>query len=262
VQTRSGPVLAAAGVDASDVAAGTVLLLPQDPDASARALRARFAELTGRSPAVLVTDTAGRPWREGVTDFALGAAGLACLQDHRGTRDRSGRVLDVTVRAVADEVAAMADLVKGKAAGTPIAVVSGMGAHVTREDGDGARGCVRVGPGDWFAFGHVEAVRASLGVLSAAGADPVAPPPIGLGEPVGPRLGRAVLLAAHAHPPGGGTLEPGEGSGDLVAVRGGTPVLRGVLAQRLLSALWSEGLAGELVVTGDEVAVRLRPPSL
>jgi len=254
VQTRSGPVLAAAGVDASDVAAGTVLLLPLDPDLSARRLRARFAEVTGRTPAVLVTDTAGRPWREGVTDFALGAAGLSCLHDHRGKPDRSGRALEVTVRAVGDEIAALADLVKGKSAGTPVAVVHGVGAHVTRVDGHGAAGCVRVGPADWFAYGHVEAVHASLGV----GAGDVDAPSIVPDGPVGPRVARAVRVALHHLSARDVRLQVAAGS---VAVTGADPVLRGVVAQRLLSALWAEGLAAELSLAAGDVTVHLLPPS-
>ncbi|MEH3078381.1 MAG: coenzyme F420-0:L-glutamate ligase [Quadrisphaera sp.] len=182
VQSRSGPVMAAAGIDASDVAEGTVLLLPADPDASARALRTRLRALLeptlgGRAPAVVVSDTSGRPWRDGVTDFALGAAGLEVLDDARGRLDRSGRVMEVTVRGVADEVAALADLVKGKAAGTPVAVVRGLGAHVTDDDGDGAARLVRTGPADWFAFGHVEAVRAALGLAEREVAPPAHRPP-------------------------------------------------------------------------------------
>lgn len=270
VQTRSGPVLAAAGVDASDVAAGTVLLLPVDPDASARRLRARFAELTGTSPAVLVTDTAGRPWREGVTDFALGAAGLACLHDHRGRLDRSGRPLEVTVRAIGDEIASLADLVKGKSAGTPVAVVRGMGAHVTRDDGPGATGCVRVGPADWFAFGHVEAVHACLGLAPGD----VEAPSIVPGGPVGPRLDRAIHVALHdpsargvrlqAAPAGAAFTAPVTAPVTVtvpvvVTVTGADPVRRGVVAQRLLAALWAEDLAAELSLTDGDVAVRLRP---
>ena len=163
VQTRTGPVLAAAGVDASDVPEGLVLLLPEHPDESARRIRAALHQALGVRPAVVVTDTSGRPWRMGVSDFALGAAGLTVLDDSRGRLDRFGRPLEVTVRAIADEVAAATDLVRGKAAGTPVAVVRGLGRYVTPDDGPGAAVCVRVGPTDWFAYGHVEAVRASLG---------------------------------------------------------------------------------------------------
>ena len=163
VQTRTGPVLAAAGVDASDVPEGLVLLLPADPDASARRIRTALQDALGTRPAVVVTDTSGRPWRMGVADFALGAAGLTVLEDTRGRLDRFGRPLEVTVRAIADEVAAATDLVRGKAAGNPVAVVRGLAQYVTSDDGPGASSCVRVGPTDWFAYGHVEAVRASLG---------------------------------------------------------------------------------------------------
>lgn len=197
VQARSGPVLAAAGVDASDVPAGTVLLLPADPDASARRLRASLAEHTGVRPAVVVTDTSGRPWRVGVSDFALGAAGLVVLDDVRGTVDRFGRPLEVTVRAVADEVAAAADLAKGKAAGTPVAVVRGLGRYVTTADGEGAAGCTRTGPSDWFGYGQVEAVRAALGVPPGQ----LPPPPIDPGadspQDVAARV-EALLAAARA----------------------------------------------------------------
>lgn len=249
VQSRSGPVLAAAGVDASDVPAGTVLLLPQDPDASARALRERLRELTGAAPAVLVSDTAGRPWRQGVTDFALGAAGLRCLDDVRGSVDRFGRPLEVTVRAVADEVASLADLVKGKGTGLPVAVVRGLGAHVHPEDGPGAAGCVRTGPTDWFAHGQVEAVRASLGLTDGE----VPPPPLDpASEDDAARLARARAVALAGSAPPGARLEEVD---DGIAVHG-EPVACGVLAQRLVSALWAEGLqaavrigAGTVVVT-------------
>ncbi len=190
VYTRTGPVLAAAGIDASDVPDGTVLLLPADPDASARELRAGIARRAGIRPAVVVSDTAGRPWREGVTDFALGTAGLEVLDDRRGTLDGSGRTLLVTVRAVADEVAALGDLVKDKSARTPVAVVRGLGRYVTTDDGPGAAACVRVGPTDWFRHGHVEAVRAALGdaVVAPPALDPAT-------EPVGVRLARALEVA-------------------------------------------------------------------
>ena len=105
-QTRHGFVLAAAGVDRSNTAAGTVVLLPVDPDGSARRLRAAIAKLTGVRVGVLVTDTMGRPWRNGQTDTTIGAAGVMPLRDHRGEPDTFGNVLEVTVAAVADEVAA------------------------------------------------------------------------------------------------------------------------------------------------------------
>ena len=131
VRNRQGVVLAAAGVDASNAAPGTVLLLPEDPDASARRLLAEFRAFSGVDRlAVVITDSLGRPWRMGVTDSAIGAAGLESLVDLRGTIDSHGHQLSTTLVAVADEIAGAADLVKGKTAGVPAAVVSGLGHFV------------------------------------------------------------------------------------------------------------------------------------
>ena len=252
VQSRSGPVMAAAGVDASDVDDGTVLLLPADPDASARSLRERVRALTGVRPAVVVTDTGGRPWREGVADFALGAAGLATLQDLRGTLDSNGRRLDVTVRGIADEIAAMADLVKGKAARTPAAVVRGMVEHVLDDDNPGAAPLVRVGPGDWFAHGHVEAVAAALGVEAGTGA--VSPLPIDPRRSVGDRLARAVAVACAAR----GTAATTTTEGDAATVIG-EPYDVGAAVERLHAAAWAEGLVVEVtpIPDGAHLVVRL-----
>ncbi|QCB95350.1 coenzyme F420-0:L-glutamate ligase [Cellulomonas shaoxiangyii] len=157
VENHLGLVMAAAGVDASNTPEGTVLLLPVDPDASARALRAGLAAAFGVRIGVLVTDTAGRPWRQGVTDLAIGAAGVQVLDDLRGQLDTFGRPLTMTVAAVADEVASAAELVKGKASGRPVAVVRGLGHVVTDDDGPGARLLVRTGPDDMFHQGSAEA---------------------------------------------------------------------------------------------------------
>lgn len=162
VENRNGFVMAAAGVDASNTAPGTVLLLPEDPDASARALRAGLQRLTGRRLAVVVTDTFGRPWRNGLTDVAIGAAGLTVLEDHRGRTDSHGNELTLTVTATADELAAAADLVKGKATGVPVAVVRGLGHLVTAEDGEGARPLVRPAVDDMFRLGTSEALRQAV----------------------------------------------------------------------------------------------------
>ena len=157
VENRLGLVMAAAGVDASNTPEGTVLLLPVDPDASARALRAGLRAAFGVRVGVLVTDTAGRPWRQGVTDLTIGAAGVQVLDDLRGQVDTFGRALTMTVAAVADEVASAAELVKGKASGRPVAVVRGVGHLVTDDDGPGARVLVRTGPDDMFHQGSAEA---------------------------------------------------------------------------------------------------------
>ncbi|MER7757101.1 coenzyme F420-0:L-glutamate ligase [Kitasatospora sp. NPDC097643] len=162
VENRNGFVMAAAGVDASNTAPGTVLLLPEDPDGSARALRAALQRLTGRRLAVVVTDTFGRPWRNGLTDVAIGAAGLAVLDDHRGRTDSHGNELVLTVTATADELAAAADLVKGKATGVPVAVVRGLGHLVTAEDGEGTRPLVRPAADDMFRLGTSEALRQAV----------------------------------------------------------------------------------------------------
>lgn len=157
VENRLGLVMAAAGVDASNTPEGTVLLLPVDPDASAGRLRAGLAERLGVRVGVVVTDTAGRPWRAGQTDIAIGAAGVRVMDDLRGQTDTQGRPLTVTVAAVADEIAAAAELVKGKASGRPLAVVRGL-AHLTLDDdGPGARTLVRLGAEDMFAQGSAEA---------------------------------------------------------------------------------------------------------
>jgi coenzyme F420-0:L-glutamate ligase/coenzyme F420-1:gamma-L-glutamate ligase len=158
VETAHGLVLAAAGVDASNTPAGTVLLLPVDPDSSARQLRAGIIGATGTNVAVVVTDTLGRPWREGLTDAAIGAAGLVVLDDHRGRQDEHGNTLEMTVTAIADEIAAAADLVCGKASGLPVAVVRGMSAYVVDDDGPGARALVRRSEDDMFRLGTREAI--------------------------------------------------------------------------------------------------------
>ena len=162
VENRQGMVMAAAGVDASNTPSGTVLLLPEDPDASARALRKRLHGLTGRRIAVVVTDTFGRPWRNGLTDVAIGAAGIEVLEDHRGRVDAHGNELAMTVTATADELAAAADLVKGKTSGRPVAVLRGLGHLVTEEDGAGVRPMIRSAAEDMFRLGTSEAVREAV----------------------------------------------------------------------------------------------------
>jgi coenzyme F420-0:L-glutamate ligase/coenzyme F420-1:gamma-L-glutamate ligase len=158
-QNRNGLVLAAAGVDTSNVRPDEIALLPIDPDASAEALRARIAVLTGRQVAVVVSDTMGRPWRVGQVDQAIGVAGLAPVRDARGTADSFGAVLEVTEIAVADELACAAELVKGKADGVPVAVVRGL---VLPDDGRGADALVRPAEQDWFRLGTAEARREAV----------------------------------------------------------------------------------------------------
>ena len=178
-QNALGIVAAASGVDASNVELNEVALLPQDPDASATALRAALAVRPGVAVAVVVTDTMGRTWRVGQTDAAIGASGLRVLHRYAGTRDAYGNELTVTEVAVADEVAAAADLVKGKLASTPVAVLRGL---APVDDGSRARDLVRPVAEDLFrmgtdhaiAAGRREAVllRRSVRSFSAAAVDP------------------------------------------------------------------------------------------
>lgn len=137
-RTRHGFVCANSGVDLSNVEEGFALLLPVDPDASARRLRGGLAERLGVKPAVVISDSFGRAWRLGQTDIAIGAAGIVALDDWRGRADAHGRVLSATTIAVADALAGAADLARAKDGGTPAALVRGLARLVTDEDGPGA----------------------------------------------------------------------------------------------------------------------------
>ena len=149
--TRHGLVCANAGVDQSNVgAAGEIVLLPEDPDASARRLRAGLALARGVRPAVVVADSFGRAWRLGQTDVAIGVAGLAPLEDWQGRPDAYGRELRVTQVAIADAVAAAADLARAKDSREPAVLVRGLGRHVTDEDGPGAAALRRPAEKDLF----------------------------------------------------------------------------------------------------------------
>jgi coenzyme F420-0:L-glutamate ligase/coenzyme F420-1:gamma-L-glutamate ligase len=156
--------MAAAGVDASNVERGLVLLLPDDPDASARRLRGAIAARAGVNVGVLVTDTAGRAWREGQTDLAVGAAGLTVLDDHAGRVDPYGNVLAVTAPAVADELAGAAELASGKLGRRPFAVIRGRADLVLPpdDDGPGAAALLRPQGADLFGLGAREAVLTAL----------------------------------------------------------------------------------------------------
>jgi coenzyme F420-0:L-glutamate ligase/coenzyme F420-1:gamma-L-glutamate ligase len=126
-ETKHGFICASAGVDSSNAPEfGMLVLLPEDPDASAARIRERIRELSSRDVAVLITDSFGRPWRQGTTDIALGAAGLKVMLDLRGQRDRVGYELHYTMIAVADEIAGAAELVMGKTNGVPAAIVRGL----------------------------------------------------------------------------------------------------------------------------------------
>ncbi|MEO7449151.1 MAG: coenzyme F420-0:L-glutamate ligase [Humibacillus sp.] len=267
VESAAGPVMAAAGVDASNTGPrGGWLVLPRDPDDVCRSLHDELTRRHGVRVGVLLSDTAGRPWRVGQVDFALGAHGLAVLEDLRGGRDLDGRDLSVTMRALADEVAAAADLVKGKARGVPAAVVRGVvglvpeqpagGAQDDRGRAPGARDLVRTGPQDWFGHGRVEAVRAALGVepgteiAQQVGIASVLP------EPRSETVGRAVRLALVDDEEA--TADVGERS---VTLGADGPYELGLLVSRLVTALWCESLVGEPAVPaadGCSVVVAVR----
>lgn len=157
VQNKLGLVLAAAGVDASNAPDGTILLLPEDPDASARALCSGLRRRFGFDLAVLITDTLGRPWRVGQTDMAIGAAGMAVTHDLRGTRDDFDKPMEATITAVADEIAGAANLVLGKTSRRPVAVVHGLGHLIRPIQEPGARTLIRSAEDDLFRLGSAEA---------------------------------------------------------------------------------------------------------
>ncbi|MDX6266089.1 MAG: dehydro coenzyme reductase / coenzyme F420-0:L-glutamate ligase / coenzyme [Frankiales bacterium] len=160
-ETRHGLIMAAAGVDGSNVRADEIALLPLDPDASARALRDRLVELTGVPVAVVVSDTMGRAWRVGQTDQAIGVAGISPVRDSRGTTDSHGHLLEVTEIAVADELASAGELVKGKADGVAAAVVRGLSYD---DDGRSARALTRPSAEDMFRLGTREAQAETIGL--------------------------------------------------------------------------------------------------
>jgi coenzyme F420-0:L-glutamate ligase/coenzyme F420-1:gamma-L-glutamate ligase len=237
VRTRHGLTMAAAGIDASNVELGSVVLLPLDPDASARALRAGVRERTGRNVGVVVTDTAGRAWREGQTDIAVGAAGLLVAEEYAGRTDPHGNPLAVTAPAVADEIAGAAELAQGKLAGRPFAVVRGRADLVLdpATDGPGAVALVRAEGGDLFGYGAREAVvRALVG-------DPADRAPFGAPAPVEEL---AAALAAT-----GSVVRPEEGGLVVDAPE------RAVVAALAFAHGW------EIATTGDSAVARLRPAS-
>ncbi len=192
-----GLVQAAAGVDGSNVDSHELALLPVDPDGSAAALVAALRERLGVRVGVVVTDTMGRAWRTGQTDVAIGAAGLTVLHAYAGEHDQHGNELIVTEIAVADEIAAAADLVKGKLTAVPVAVVRGL---TLRDDGSSARDLVRAGEEDLFWLGTEEALamgRAQAQLLRrsvrAFSAEPVA------GELIEAAVGEALTAPAPHH---------------------------------------------------------------
>ena len=150
-ETHHGFVCANAGIDASNSGAeGAVVLLPEDPDLSAREIRRAIAAASGNSPAVVISDSFGRAWRHGQVEVAIGCAGLDPLDDWRGRPDSGGRELSATVIGIADEMASAADLVRDKTSGTPVVVVSGVARFVRADDGPGCATQLRARSEDLF----------------------------------------------------------------------------------------------------------------
>jgi len=149
-ETSHGFVCANAGVDGSNTADGTAILLPEDPDRSARLMQAQFSKRFGFPIGVIISDTFGRPWREGLVNVALGIAGISPLIDYRGQKDASGKTLQATLMAVADEIASAAELVMGKADGVPVAVVRGVQGIQAAANSTGARALIRPAERDIF----------------------------------------------------------------------------------------------------------------
>jgi coenzyme F420-0:L-glutamate ligase/coenzyme F420-1:gamma-L-glutamate ligase len=151
VETASGWICANAGIDASNVPGDdAVVLLPEDPDASARRIRGELRAAAGVAPAVVVSDSFGRPWRIGQADVAIGCAGIEPIDDWRGRPDGEGRELAATAVAVADQLAAAADLTRDKTSGAPVVHIRGATRHVIEEDGPGAAGIQRPAAKDLF----------------------------------------------------------------------------------------------------------------
>ena len=257
VQIPSGPVMAAAGVDSSNAPDGP-LLLPEDPDACARELREGLRARLGLELGVVLTDTSSRIWRVGVSDIALGAAGVASLEDLRGGTDAGGRALTVTVRNLADELAAAADLVKGKASGVPAALVRGA-EGATAADVP-ARELSRTGSEDWFRRPSLESVWVALGL--APEQEPVARMSP---EPAAERIARALEVAALPRPGHGPyrasatTVREPSGGVHIVVERADASTTSlidaATLAERIRTALGAESLGEAL----PEVPVRLVP---
>ncbi|MGB3185920.1 MAG: coenzyme F420-0:L-glutamate ligase [Ornithinimicrobium sp.] len=247
VASAAGPVMAAAGVDDSNTGPdGGSLMLPSDPDLVARNLYAgllrTYAPTSLPMIGIVISDTAGRPWREGQTDFALGACGVQVLQDLRGGVDVDGRPLVATARAVADEIAAAADLVKGKTLGIPAALVRGLPTGTVGSPGlVGSQALLRQIDSDWFTLGTAESVRAALGAPpGSAAAEQVGIPATGPeGEQARFDRARALTVLGVSESVDATAIGRHEAQ---VWVDVADPYLRGVVVTRLQVALHGEGL--------------------
>jgi coenzyme F420-0:L-glutamate ligase / coenzyme F420-1:gamma-L-glutamate ligase len=258
VQTHHGFVMAAAGIDASNVDKTHLVLLPADPDASARRLHADL-RARGLRVGVIVSDTMGRAWRNGLTDVALGSAGIEPFRDHRGEIDPYGNELQLTEMAVIDELASAGELVKGKCDQVPVAVVRGY-PGAGQDTATGAAALLRDAASDMFSLGTAEA--RALGRRDAATLPDALP-----GGPIRPAaVDRALALVADAVAPGTAVV-PAEilpDNGATAALRLTPPALTagalirlGADAQRLRAALAAEGVASVLLIDDGDVLLAL-----
>lgn len=248
VQTHHGFVMASAGIDASNVDRTQLVLLPKDPDASARSLRAALRERLGVDVAVIVSDTMGRPWRLGLVDVALGAAGIEALRDYRGEVDPYGNELLITQMAVIDELASAAELVKGKCDEVPVAVIRGYGMP---GDGGSAAVLIRGAEHDLFSLGTAEAramalrEAATLADVPAAEADPA-----GIERAVA--TVRAVVAPTTVFTVDGTRVRCATTSDDQAAL-----IALGTDIHRLRVALLAEGVAPTIELEEDHGPTRL-----
>lgn len=243
VRTRQGMTMAAAGVDASNVNADEIALLPVDSDASARAIRAGIRERLGRDVAVIITDTVGRPWRDGLVDIALGAAGISPLRDLRGTVDTHGHPLAVTALAQVDELASASELVRGKLGRVAAAVISGVPWQDAGPAAPGAASLIRTGDNDMFNLGSRDVVPATRRAVATGGTGERTE---ALVADALDRMGSAPGIAASL-------------DGSLIRLRGDDPFELGVYAGQLLVALRAEGLTASVRRTAH---VAVLEPSL
>jgi coenzyme F420-0:L-glutamate ligase/coenzyme F420-1:gamma-L-glutamate ligase len=233
VQTHHGFVMASAGIDASNVDRSRLVLLPKDPDLSARSLRAALQARLAVDLAVIVSDTMGRPWRVGLVDVALGVAGLAPVRDYRGEVDAYGNELHITQMAVADELASAAELVKNKYDQVPVVVIRGF-PHVSTADGPGGAVLIRAAEQDLFSLGTAEA--RALGLREAATLDDAE-----LSEaPVDPVIIERVVDGTEFVHIGDGRIAC-RVDGDLVALGMGVQRLRAAFAAEGLATRWQDG---------------------
>jgi coenzyme F420-0:L-glutamate ligase/coenzyme F420-1:gamma-L-glutamate ligase len=260
VQTHHGFVMAAAGIDASNVDKTHLVLLPADPDASARALRADLRRRHGLDVAIIVSDTMGRAWRNGLTDVALGAAGIAPIRDHRGETDPYGNELQLTEMAVVDELAAAGELVKGKCDQVPVAVVRGyQPVGATSGDGPGAAALIRDAATDMFALGTAEARtagRADAALLPDAAPADAAPADAAPADPT--VVARALATVANVIVPG--TVVRVQDSSVLCtppATDAPHLIRFGADVHRLRTALLASGIETTLALTGTGAVITL-----